>query len=138
MKHRKAQIDPKWENELFSVMGASLKKLGHTPIIINGTSDHVHLLWRHNKTKTISDTLQLVKGNSSHWINDAGLTEDLFGWQGGYGAFTVSIDRVPSVKAYIERQKQHHAKTTMFKEYEMLLRSQGEREFHDFMFEDLV
>lgn len=134
VKYRNGSIHPTWEGELFSMMGATLKELEHSPIIINGTEDHVHLLWRHNRTKTLPETLQLIKGRSSHWINDACLTNDVFRWQAGYGAFTVSVDRVPRVENYIARQKIHHKSRSLSEEYGSLLRAHGEKDVQDFMF----
>jgi len=134
VKYRNAIIDVGWEDELFSIIGGALKDLGHLPIKINGDADHVHALWRHRRTKTIPETLKAMKGGSSHWINKRRLTADLFRWQAGYGAFTVSVDRVPKVKNYIERQKIHHQNTTVFEEYGKMLLAHGEKEIHDFMF----
>lgn len=134
VKYRKAQIDIRWEDELFSVMGGALKELGHCPIIINGTEDHVHALWRHNRTKTLPETMKAMKGGSSHWINKREPGAELFRWQGGYGAFTVSVDRVPKVKNYIARQKIHHRSLSISQEYKSLLNAHGEYEAEDFMF----
>jgi len=137
VKYRQALIDPSWEDELFSIMGGRLRELGHSPVKINGVTDHVHALWRHKSTVTVADTMRAIKGRSSHWINDAGLTEGLFRWQGGYGAFTVSVDRVPQVKRYIIKQKIHHKSVTVFDEYEKLLRNHGEGDVQEFMFDFL-
>ena len=48
-----------------------------------------------------------------------------FRWQRGFGAFSVSRDRVPAVVRYIERQEEHHRKRTFREELEMLLRAHG-------------
>ena len=36
---------------------------------INGHIDHVHLLVSLNADQTIANTVQLIKGESSYWIN---------------------------------------------------------------------
>jgi len=137
VKFRRALIQPHWEDSLFSMMGDTLIELGHIPIIINGVEDHVHALWRHHKTQSFSHTLKILKGRSSRFINQQGFTESTFRWQGGYGAFSVSTDRVEAVRRYISRQKEHHARTTVFEEYENLLKQQGEREIEDLLFSPL-
>ncbi|MEM6771908.1 MAG: transposase [Bacteroidota bacterium] len=125
VKFRQSLIDPSWEDSLFTVMGGTLKELGHTPIIINGTDDHLHLLWGHKQTAPVDNTLKMVKGRSSKWINDHGLVDGLFRWQPGYGAFSVSVDRVPRVKGYIAKQKEHHQVIDFQTEYEKLLIDHG-------------
>lgn len=76
---------------------------------INGTSDHIHILMLQNPNYSIADIAKNVKGNSSHWINQNGFTNFRFGWQTGYGAFSVSESMVENVKKYILNQKQHHS-----------------------------
>jgi hypothetical protein len=47
----------------------------------------------------------LLKGESSHWVNESNLIAGKFGWQRGYGAFSVSHSGVDEVCAYIARQE---------------------------------
>ncbi|MFK8163204.1 MAG: transposase [Lewinella sp.] len=138
VKYRQALIDPSWEQELYAIMGDTLREMGHYPIKINGIDDHLHLLWRHHRTHDVANTMKLVKGRSSHWINDAKILDRLFRWQPGYGAFSVSVDRVPSVKGYIEKQKVHHQKITVLEEYAGLLKSHGQTDLREFMFDELL
>ena len=53
-----------------------------------------------------------------------------FGWQDGYGAFTVSASNVPSVVAYIQGQREHHRTKTFQEEYLALLKR------HDIEFDE--
>ena len=41
------------------------------------------------------------------------------------GGFSVSIDRVPSVNRYIERQEEHHRRRSFHEELDELLRELG-------------
>jgi hypothetical protein len=43
---------------------------------------------------------------------------EFFKWQGAYGAFTVSRDRVKSVTDYINNQKTHHAARSLIEDWE--------------------
>ena len=44
-----------------------------------------------------------------------------FGWQDGYGAFTVSKSLVPEVEAYIRNQREPHRRKTFEEEYRAVL-----------------
>ena len=44
-------------------------------------------------SKTIEDAVQLLKGSSSHWVNENNLVSGKFAWGRGYGAFSVRIER---------------------------------------------
>jgi hypothetical protein len=48
-----------------------------------------------------------------------------FGWQDGYGGFTVSKSNIPDVINYIRNQREHHRKKTFQEEYLELLRKNG-------------
>jgi putative transposase len=48
-----------------------------------------------------------------------------FGWQDGYGAFSVSKSNVPSVVKYIQDQREHHKTQTFQEEYLEFLKKHG-------------
>jgi len=137
VKFRAALIMPAWEAEMYRIMGGKLRELGHSPIALNGVEDHVHLLWRHNRTKTVSYTLQKVKGGTSHWINEELQLPEKFRFQHGYGAFTVSPDRVPKVEGYVWNQKNHHKNIDLCTEYDGLLIASGLTDLDEFRFDPL-
>ena len=70
--------------------------------------------------------MQLIKGESSFWINQHQLTEQKFEWQDEYIALSVSYSAVNKVRAYILNQKAHHKKKTFTEEYEEFINA------HDF------
>jgi len=64
-------------------------------------------------THNVADIVRELKKASTAWINDeAGLRN--FRWQEGYAAFTVGYRE--RVRAYIERQEEHHGQKDAFKE----------------------
>ena len=93
-------------NELFAYMGALVKELKGKPIIINGISDHIHMLILLPPSVSISDAMRFVKANSSRWIKERFGTK--FAWQNGFGAFSVSRSNVDAVAKYIKDQEEHH------------------------------
>jgi putative transposase len=48
-----------------------------------------------------------------------------FGWQEGYGAFSVSASNLGKVKKYIANQAEHHRKMTFETEFVDLLQKYG-------------
>ena len=91
-------------------------------IAINGMADHVHILFHLPPTIALAKAVQLLKSNSSKWMNEHGRQ---FAWQEGYSAFSVSVSNTPTVAKYIRNQEQHHRKMTFQQEYEVLLRKHG-------------
>ena len=66
---------------------------------INGHKEHIHCLISLGKDQSISKVAQLIKGESSKWINDEKLTNTKFSWQDDYWA--VSESHITNVKDYI-------------------------------------
>ena len=46
-------------------------------------------------------------------LNKSGVTDVRFEWQDEYGAFSFDAKRLPNYIAYVEQQKEHHAKGTL-------------------------
>ena len=61
-----------------------------------------------SKNIAFSDLIGQLKGASSKRLKEKGLRD--FGWQNGYGAFSVSESNVESVTAYILNQAEQHRK----------------------------
>ena len=70
--------------------------------------EHVHVLIDLPPSLCIEDAAQLLKGSSSHWVNEGDLVQGKFGWGRGYGAFSVSQSAVDQVAKYIAGQEAHH------------------------------
>src|ERR1017187_7693403 len=76
------------------------------------------------------DVMQLLKGSSSHWINQSSLLPGKFGWGRGYGAFSVSQSGVGEVAKYIATQEEHHRKTSFSEELKLFV-ERYEFQWHD-------
>lgn len=74
----------------------------------NGVSDHVHLLISLGKDQSISQVVQLIKGESSFWINRNLALPYKFSWQDDYFAVSVSESHIDNVAKYIKNQEEHH------------------------------
>ena len=92
---------------------------------VNGHIDHVHCLISLNADQTIAKILQLLKGESSFWINRNNLCKEHFEWQDEYFAVSVSESGVNAVREYIKNQEAHHAKKTFKEEYAEFIKKFG-------------
>ena len=97
-----------------------VREMQDKALIVNGTSDHVHMLVRLRPVQAVAEVVRTVKANSSRWIRENRKTD--FAWQRGYGAFSVSESSVPCVSRYIARQEQHHKQRTFQEEYVAFLK----------------
>jgi putative transposase len=88
-------------------------------------ADHTHTLIDLPTDKSIEQVVQLLKGSSSHWINEQKLLKGKFAWGRGYGAFSVSHSDVGRVAAYIAKQEEHHRKWTYREEYQLFVKRYG-------------
>lgn len=88
-------------------------------------ADHVHALIDLPTNITVEDCVKLLKGSSSHHINQNNLINTKFSWGRGYGAFSVSASQVKSVTAYIKNQEEHHRVKSFAEEYKMFIDKYG-------------
>lgn len=103
------------KKDLYAYIGSIIKDNNSIPIIINGTSDHVHILCVMSKNIALAKLIEEIKRHSSRWIKTRGSHYKQFAWQGGYAGFSVSQSLHDKTKFYIRNQEQHHKKMT-FKE----------------------
>ena len=87
--------------------------------------EHVHALIDLPTSKSIEEVAQLLKGSTSHWINENRLLRGRFSWGRGYGAFSVSQSHVGQVAAYVANQEEHHRKKTFRQEFEVFVKRYG-------------
>jgi REP element-mobilizing transposase RayT len=92
---------------------------------INGYFDHLHCLMLLNADTSISKQMQLIKGESSFWINKNKIIKRQFEWADEYFASSVSEDKLDIVRAYIMKQQDHHKNVTFKDEYEKFLKYFG-------------
>lgn len=92
---------------------------------INGYNDHIHCLISLGKNQSISKVAQLIKGESSFWINQNKITKNKFIWQDDYWAVSVSESHLDSVRKYIQNQKEHHKLKTFSEEIDEFMKKYG-------------
>lgn len=88
-------------------------------------AEHVHVLLNLPVDLPVKECLKLLKGSSSHFINQERLTPTKFSWGRGYGAFSVSESGVNKVTEYIRNQDEHHRAKSFSEEYELFIKKYG-------------
>lgn len=100
---------------------------------LNVQMEHVHALIDLLSSQTVENIVKLLKGESSHWINEQNVIAQRFSWQRGYAAFSLSPSHCQRVKSYINDQDEHYRRKTFAEEYRTLLGKYGfsETETHE-------
>ena len=93
--------------------------------IVNGIEDHLHFLIGLNPKQSPAKIANLLKGESSNWVNKNIFIRAKFSWQEGYSVFSVSPKDINKVREYIRNQEEHHRKMTYLEEVEKFLKAYG-------------
>jgi len=120
-KNREPVIDEQIRERLYAYMGGVIGERKSVLLSAGGMPDHVHLLVSFGREWCVSDMVRDVKASSSRWIHET-FDRRAFAWQAGYGAFSVSYSSLDSVKSYLARQQEHHAKRSFQDEFREFLR----------------
>ena len=77
---------------------------------LNGHTEHLHCLLSMNQDQSLSKMMQMIKGESSFWINKNSIIKHKFEWAEEYYGVSVSESHVKMVRDYIKNQEEHHRK----------------------------
>lgn len=117
-KNRMKIITKELKPLLIDHIKSNAKEKGIFILAINCVQDHIHLLISLGADQTIGKNVQLIKGESSHWINKNKILRGKFGWQDDYIAVSVSKSILEKVKKYISNQEEHHRIKSFSEEFE--------------------
>jgi len=87
--------------------------------------DHLHMLFVHPRTLSMSTLMEKAKANSSGWIKRRWRVRSGFGWQTGYAPFSVSKPHLEAAPRYIRNQEEHHRLISFQEELLRFLDRQG-------------
>ena len=121
-KNRAPFLTEKIRGVLFSHILENAREKGIHIDSINGYLDHVHCLIAVDADKSIAQTMQLIKGESSRWVNKNKLIPGSLEWASDYFAVSVSESQLDKVRDYIKNQEAHHRKITFTQEYEKFIK----------------
>jgi len=111
------------QSKLWAYMAGIANNYGIHAVAIGGIEDHVHVLMNLGPTLGIAKAVQVLKSNSSRWMNEHPGVR--FEWQEGYFACSVSRSQLGAVRQYIANQKDHHRKMDSEQEFQVLLERHG-------------
>ena len=116
---RRKILEKSITNKVWAYLAGICRNHGIFVHSIGGVEDHVHLLIEIPPSIAVARAVNLVKSNSSKWLNE---TKRGFAWQKGYAAFSVSTSNIAAVTTYIKNQEDHHRKMSFEDEIIALLK----------------
>ena len=124
-KNREPVLRKERREELYRyIWGIIEKRDGHL-YRIGGTDDHIHILSSLHPSIALSDLIKEIKVASTKWTKTNHAFPGFTHWQGGYGAFTCSVNSKERIVEYIKNQEPHHAKESATDELKRLLAEAG-------------
>jgi len=126
-KDREPMLTENIRPVVFQHIRDNAKEKGIYLDFIGGFVDHVHCLISLGTGQEIEEVVQLIKGESSHWINKNKLCKGRFSWQDEYFGVSVSENVIDNVRKYIANQEEHHRTKSFDEEYELFLERAGFR-----------
>lgn len=130
-KERRGTIPKDIRPRLWAYLAGICRNYEMPAIAVGGAENHVHILFQLPPTLSLAKAAQLLKANSSKWMGEQGVP---FGWQEGYGAFSVSPSNLGRVTEYIRKQESHHRKSGFEAEFRALLERHGVEYDREHMF----
>jgi putative transposase len=124
-KNRKHLIDSDLQPQLWAYIGGIAKEYKMVAHAIGGTDNHVHMLIAVPAVLSPSKCMQVIKSNSSKWVNEEFRQHRGFSWQVGYSGFSVSPRQIQKVINYINGQEEHHRIKSFEEEYIGFLKDSG-------------
>jgi REP element-mobilizing transposase RayT len=117
VQDRQRLIPAEHKEELHKYITGIIRNLGQKLLAIHCMPDHAHILLGLKPSLALSDLVQVVKSDSTNFINRKQWVPGRFSWQEGYGAFSYGHSQLTTAIRYIQNQEQHHTKKTFRQEY---------------------
>jgi putative transposase len=123
-KDRRPLIVPGIRAELHAYMAGTARRLGCHVHALNGVADHCHVVFDLAPMISVADFANKLKAGSTAWLRrERGLSD--FGWQRGYGAFSLSQQSLGRAIRYVDEQEAHHQKRSLQEELEAFMTLHG-------------
>jgi len=120
-KERRRIITPEMQDRLWGYIGGIAREHGMTALAVGGADDHAHVLIAIPAAMPVSAAMREIKRGSSLWMHEA-CAMPQFGWQEGYGAFSIGHGQIEATVRYIARQREHHQKRDFQAEFLAILK----------------
>jgi putative transposase len=113
------------ESELHAYLAGIAHNLDSPCVVVNGTSDHVHILVSQSKNLALDKLVEGVKKGLSNGSRPRAPRCAASMGKEGYAAFPVSQSKTLAVEGYTARQKEQHRMSSFQKEVIQFLRRHG-------------
>jgi putative transposase len=130
-KNRTAQLTREVLPELTDHIRVNSKAKGICIDTINGHREHIHCIISLGPDQTLAKVIQLIKGESSFWINRKGLNRYKFEWAVEYYGVSFGESDLDKVRLYIKNQELHHTGKTWEDECNEMMVKYGFVNFQD-------
>jgi len=120
-QYRANVIRESFREELQQYITGIIQGKKHKVLAIYCMPDHVHILIGLKPTQALSELVQILKKESTNFINEKKWIAGKFSWQAGYGYFSHSHSELEKVIKYIRNQPKHHTKRSFKDEYMEIL-----------------
>ncbi|MBN2293513.1 MAG: IS200/IS605 family transposase [Pirellulales bacterium] len=121
-QHRALLQNRNLRHEMHRYLAGISANLDCPAIIVDGATDHIHLLASQSRTIALAEWVKELKRASSLWAKKKSPQWRDFRWQAGYGAFSVSISQKHRVEEYIRSQEEHHRRLSFKDEFRQILK----------------
>jgi len=121
-KNREPMLQREIRDDIRRHIKENAKTKGFYIDCVDGYAEHLHCLMTLNADLSVAKQMQLIKGESSFWINKNKFLRGHFEWADEYFAVSVSEDKLNNVRNYINNQEEHHKKITFLDEYHSFLK----------------
>jgi putative transposase len=111
-KNRQPLIDGNCEARLYPYIVNKADSLNCIIHAIDGTENHIHVIVSIPPKIAIAEFVELIKGSSSHYLNQNFPDSPQFVWQEGYGVFSLGGKQLDTAIAYVRHQKIHYQQNT--------------------------
>lgn len=86
-------------------------------LAVNGTADHIHILFCLKPLQNVKDIIELIKIDSATFLNNLFEFEEKFAWEKGYYSEQITEGGLALKQAYIHLQEEIHSKKNFLEEY---------------------
>lgn len=124
-KGSKKVIPNEFSDELYKYITGYIRNKKSILFQINGTENHIHILFSLHPTLAMSDFIRELKTASNQWIKKQTNFKDFSCWGEKYAAFTCRISEKAKLILYIQNQRQHHTSIAFEDEYRSLISEAG-------------
>ena len=108
-KYRTRRLTGEVLPKLIEHIKSNAKEKGIYIDTINGYREHIHCIISLGPDQTISGVIQLIKGESSFWINRNKICRYKFEWAVEYYCISFGESDLDRVRLYIRNQEGHHS-----------------------------